>query len=421
MIEHDTEITKMFLQNTALIIDDGLYNQKGEEPERQILRIRNELEEIGMNFVAFYDIPNENNWDGLCNLSFAILDWNLTDHQLEELGTGIATAGALQADIQEQLISFIDYLINHTLMPVFIFTREAPDTVKLILQQNEKIKDAYNRNQIKVYSKDYISKKTIENVLEIWCRENPSIYVMKKLEGSLESARISLFQEMLQNSYNWPSVVVTSIERDGITEIDRDLTDFVMTSLLARTNTPHYESSILKHTKGKINDEEIIKLYSNSKFEGYDQQPTEARTGDVYVDAKGKQFWINITPECSLRDEKYIFLYGRATNNYEYDSRYGIIQKSTAHSIPMLLEHAVVEFVFKSYTVIEQEELNQIDFVSIHDKDKKERFTRKGRLLHPYITEIQERFGHYICRHGNIRHPDMILEKNKKKEKGTTS
>lgn len=414
MIEHDIEIAKMFLQRTALIIDDGLNSQNGVDPERQISRIRRELEETGMNLVIFDQIPDKNIWDGFCNISFAILDWNLIDHKLKQMDTASATVSTLQSDTQDQLMIFIDYLIKHFLMPVFIFTRESTESVKQTLQQNDKIKDAFSRNQVKVYHKDYISKKRIENVLEIWCRENPAVYVMKKMEGSLESARISLFQEMLQHSNNWPSVVVTAIERDGITEIDQELTDFVMTSMLARTSTPHYETSILKQAKGKIEDEEIIRLYSNSKFTSYNEQPATIYTGDIYANAKGDVFWLNITPECDLGKGKLLFIKGRATDEYRFSDEYGLIQKTISHCIPMLLDHAMIEFAFVSYeTRSNISTFDVIEFLS--NSGKPIPYSRKGRLLHPYITEIQERFGQYISRHGNIRHPDTILEKHQRK------
>lgn len=51
----------------------------------------------------------------------------------------------------------------------------------------------------------------------------------------------------------------------------------------------------------------------------------------------------------------------------------------------------------------------------LEDKDKKTiKYHRIGRLVHPYLTAIQEGFGHYISRHGMIRHPDEILSKYKK-------
>ena len=406
----------LFLQKPALIIDDGLFNGESE-----ILRIKDDFESEGACFLKYDSIPDEKCWKGLGSVSFAILDWNLYGIKKEELGlTGIG-GSPLTTINEEKIIQFISYMIKEYMTPIFVITQEDTSYVINRLSASDITEKAIQQGQITVYSKNYINKKRIKSVINKWCKNNPAIYVLKELDKSSDKAMTTLFRGMTSIDNRWPAVVYDTLKADSSMDVNREFFEFLIDSFVGRMDTPFFDEKIIGKVPRHLEDDEIIRLYSDAKIVSYDVQPTGPCTGDVYIDDSCKNIFINITAGCDLKRKAHIFLKGNKITEYPYDKKTGLIQKNNSQIIPLFLDKACVEFCFSSYFCIEFENSNYQEYTFDIGNGNQRLCKRYGKLIHPYITTIQERFAHHISRQGMIRHPDKVLRNNRKKKKRKTS
>lgn len=393
--------SELFFRKPALIIDDQL-----NDLESDITRIKQDFEKHGLSFVLFDNVPDEKYWDCLGQLSFAILDWQLNNPNSPDGVLPSFGVSTLEDENKEFFVSFVISLIDKYMIPVFILTQQNRQHVEDFFRMDNKTKEAFAKGQLVVFSKSDVSGDRIEILLSEWCQNNPSVYVLKTFERAIDDAKQNLFSTMNSLNTNWPTIVYDTLKRDQSEDIDNEFVEFIASSLIGRINQPEFDKAILDKKDDSVSSEELIKIYSNSKFVEYtDSQPNNAYSGDLYADELKENFYLNITPECDIRRGKYIFIKGNFTNDYKYDETNGIINKNISHYVPLLLDKKCVEFCFRKYRVIN----NKKNFDEISFESDKNPYKRVGRLLHPYITEIRERFGYFISRHGHIRHPDQVL------------
>ncbi len=409
------EILKLFSKRIALIVDDDV-SKEGTQAER----IKEQFEEGGMVFTTYKDIPSKNQWGGLSEISFALIDWNLKGIDLGELGISSPYGMSGLGDEEEnRVIEFIAELMSKYLVPVIIFTQENPEYVTGKLIQSDIVRNYVKQGQVIVHHKDELAKEKIEEILFNWCRNNPSVYALISISNSINVAKIGMFAQLGAFDKKWPAAIYKTLEADNPEDINQEFAEFMISSLVGRIDYPLYDKSIFDVTE-QFDEGELIKIYSDAKLYKYNIQPLTASTGDLYIyqepgkDDPPKEFYLNITAECDIRKGQYLFIKGNACDEIHYDAEYGLINRSTSNYIPMLCDNICVEFKFSTY---KRKRLNNVSEVCMGSNKDKKQYRRVGRLMHPYITEIQERFSSYISRHGIIRHPDYILAKLSPKQK----
>lgn len=404
-------IMQLFTNCTALIVDDQANKKK-----YKICRIREAFEKKGISFITFEDIPPEAQWNSFKNLAFLIIDWNLNSP------SGIALGNELIRQQQNSIMDFVEFVVERCFMPVFLFSQESTTPIKARFCERPKLKQALSRGQLVIRAKSGLKTQHVEKCIVDWCKNNPAAYTLKHIDCAIQNARNNLLQSL--NSYDpqWPLVVYQTLIADNSAGIDDEFTDFLLDALVGRVVPLTFDTEIMTQAMKQKNAAELIELYSNAKIVTFSEQQSMApHTGDVYVNEspgtpKGSAMYIiNITAGCDLRKEKMLFLKGNPVDIGEnnYDRTYGLLEKATSSLVPAFNGHACVEFKFSSYFSKRiREKYNEIQL------DNGSRYKRIGRLIHPYITSMQERYSHYICRHGIMRHPEeaiLISSKGKRR------
>lgn len=405
---NSTEVMKLFGNGTALIIDDQVHKKN-----TKIFKLKNELEEKGICFVCFDEIPSRKLWNSFANLSFLIIDWNLHP----QTDGGIVHGATLLREEQEEVIEFIAYALEHYLLPIFLFTQEHIRPVLARLSQHESIHEFIKKKQLIVKPKNTLSERVLEDYIGQWCMRNPAAYTLKTLDFAFQQARKDLLCSLNSYDSEWPIVVYQTLLTDNSAGIDDEFGDFLIDSLVGRLPSVCLDSTILTQSYKRKNRKQLINLYSSAKICAFSEmQPQGPHTGDIYRNKRegtsGKdEYLINITASCDLRKNKMIMLKGIPvkTDKVNYDTKYGLVDKHVSATVPSFDNHECVEFKFSDFYVIQITD-QKYDEVVVQNGSKNKKYIRIGKLIHPYITVIQERYSHYICRHGMIRHPEIIFK-----------
>lgn len=120
------EKLQSFLSSTALVIDDEIIDENST-----ISKIVLELESQGTLFVKRRELTDA--VESFSNISFIILDWDLTKkEEIESLPPGVSLGSTLLESKKEEIISFIKTVIKNYFIPVFIFSREDVEDIKKV-------------------------------------------------------------------------------------------------------------------------------------------------------------------------------------------------------------------------------------------------------------------------------------------------
>lgn len=404
------EILNLFKNSTALIIDDQIYDLR-----TRINKLKTDFEKKGISFVCYDNIPDNSLWASFDSLSFVIVDWSFNRKAID----GVELGPELIREQQQEVVQFIEFLINRYFMPIFIFSQEHISPIKDTLAHNSSIKTAMEKKQIVIKSKKKLSASTVEDIICEWCKYNPAVYTLKILDTSLQKARQNLLSTLNAYDNEWPLIVYQTLKKDESVEINEEFSEFLLNALIGRIPSILYDESIMGEKLKKKNRTELIELYSKAKVVSYDQgQPLGLHTGDIYeyIDnsTQAKYYIVNITARCDLRKKKMLLLKGRpiTLRDKDFDPNYGLIERKTSALVPSFLGNECVEFRYDSYFT--KKLVPSSTELLIGENQDKKKYIRVGKLVHPYITLLQEGYSHFICRHGMTRHPDEVFSIAKK-------
>lgn len=394
---------KKLMSGIAVVIDDAFdrtANGSGQDSQDGdlITQIVEHLErEWEIPFHQASKIPDEKTWGNLLQAaSFILLDWKLW---------GGNASQAEESGIDEN-IRFLkksrDYFV-----PVLILTNEAPeDVIDKLAPAEIYYPEAPERNFIFLQSK---SKMTETNgsfrfsEIECWIRKNASVYVLKTWEHAFYAAKKELFSSMYKRDPHWPRIFWKAYEDDGV-DASSSLTHLINDNLRGRMRSGDFETKILAMNGAEIDARVLRDLIRESSFLSKEKlADSEVRCGDIFRDGSGK-FLLNLRPDCdciprdgTLDEVELYCIRGKSISEKNVRRLYGKDQGHFQEAIWQSIIFAVleggksIEFNFRKIRIEEYGKL----------KNK-----RIGRLLHPYLTKIQQRYALYLQRQGLPRIPD---------------
>ena len=394
---------KDLLSGIAVVIDDRIDDGAGgDEDENQeddlIVEIVRRLEqEWNLPCCKRREMPPEGSWASLLQgASFILLDWKLWPSGAEEL----------EKDGIERNIRFIKRAKTY-LVPVFIFTNENPDDVKNALPGAIYRNESPEKNFVfiqakrKLLSDDSLDLGTVER----WMKGNASVYALKTWEQVFRAARKDLFASMYARNPDWPRVFWNAYEKDGV-DPSFSLTHLINDSLRGRMHTTAFEAEILADSHSEISRVPMADLRALIYEITFQSTNTEnqIRCGDLFKQPGGK-FLLNIRPDCdciprgvSGQDEVDLYcIEGKKMSESILRKRYhnGHYSERVDESIVFAaIESKSIRFKFNTLRV---EKFGNL----------KER--RIGRLLHPYLTRIQQRYALFLQRQGLPRIPEAAI------------
>ncbi len=389
---------KNLMSGIAVVIDDAYDNNPSAKKDDKIFKLVGDIEEAWeIPFYKTHKIPSEEVCDSfLLSASFVLLDWKLWLYD----GTELEKIGI------EDNIKFLkkarDYFV-----PVFIFTNESPQDVKNEIQSHDIYDDRHpGKNFIFIRTKRNLKKQTLLATIQKWVEQNASVYTLKAWEQKLYGAKRNLFSSMYEKSPDWPRVFWSSAKEDHI-DPSFSLFDIINNNLLAHMETGIFDEAVLDRKRLLVKKEDIKSVMEGARFIPKEKLPdNNVRAGDIFKE-EGNKYLINIRADCDCiprtgKDIDDIELYcveGKSMSKKaigkSYNKNFENFEEKVWQSIvPMICGGKVIEFDLRTNVI---EEYSKV-------KDR-----RVGRLIHPYITKVQQRYAFYFQRQGLPRIPKKAI------------
>lgn len=393
---------KDLLSGIAVVIDDRIDAvESGDEDENEgddlIVEIVRRLErDWNLPCHTVREMPLEGMWPSLLQAaSFVLLDWKLWPNG----------AADLEKNGIERNIQFIERAMDY-LVPVFIFTNEDPADVKARLPASIYDEEKADKSFVFIQRKNALlhgDALRFDDV-ERWVTGNASVYSLKVWSRAFDAARKELFGSMYARSADWPKVFWKAYEEDGV-DPGSSLTHLINDNLRGRMRTDSFESEVLAApVGGDVSREDLQALIAEVSLQSKEGMPDdEIRCGDLFRRPKGK-ILINIRPDCDCVprnteiDEVDLYcIEGQKISDSQLGQRVrqGQIVERIAEGVVFgAYQGRNVRFDFKKLSIEKFGELKQ---------------HRVGRLLHPYLTRLQQRYALFLQRQGLPRIPEGAI------------
>ena len=395
------EQLKNLMSGIAVVIDDKLDIPRDGDTGHDgnvdlITKIVERFEqEWNLPFYKAKEMPEEETWPNLLRAaSFVLLDWRLWPSgggELERLGIETNIRLLMQAK-------------NH-LVPVFIFSNENREDIVDKLPTNVYDNSLPARNFIFVQAKTaFLNDDSLNfEAINAWVEKNASVYTLKAWEQVFHAAKKDLFGSMYAINPDWPKVFWKSFYKDRV-DPGSSLANMIFENLRGRMRTSVFRKEVLGVEPKPVPKQDLRKLIGAASFRAQEALPwDEIRCGDLFKVADNK-FLVNIRPDCDCIPRKgkvgAVKLYcveGKNLNDIQVSKKYeqGHFHERVWESVAFsVYQQKTIGFDFRKFCVKEYSEL----------KDR-----RIGRLLHPYVTRIQQRYTSYLQRQGHPRIPEAAV------------
>lgn len=381
-----TDIIQLF-SGIGIVIDEAI-NAKGIQPNG-IQKIVQSIKEKNIPILAYEELPNDETLSKLHSISFIILDWNLSGVQ-----------PIPQATIDDN-IDFLQKLKEICFVPIFIFSDEDSHTIEVNL--SEKGMTAQN-SPIFIKKKDELNTaEKLFNEIEKWMKQTPSVYVMKEWEKATRKAKTTMMSDLSSIHPSWPSVLAESVQSDG-GDWGWELMNSLQRNLSYRIAVPQFDNTIIEIKKEGITKEEIRRVLECERFIPNTKLPDYPFAGDIYL-IDNYYYYVNIRPDCDIiREKKDLYLLkGTVIDETKINSNtdenivfnQGSFQEKVNNCIVAFVNGKILSFSLRKLTIKKWNEI----------KDN-----RQGRLLPPFITNIQQKYSAYIQRQGLPSIPNQAIE-----------
>ena len=389
------------MSGIAVVIDDAFRNTAADEDlgadRDSIFEIVERLEqEWNLPFYTAPRMPAAETWPNLLRAaSFVLLDWRLWPKgasQLEQAGV-------------DAHVRFLEQAKGY-FVPVFIFTNESPEDVRIRLPRAIYRAEAPEKSFVFIRRKaELLSGDALDfGAIEDWVRQNASVYALKTWEQAFHAAKSELFSSMYSRSPDWPRVFWKAYEDDGA-DPSSSLTHLINDSLRGRMRTSAFEGEILAAPPAGVAKDDLRALIGETSFCPTRTLPAEEiGCGDVFGLSGGK-FLLNLRPDCDCvprggMEADAVELYcveGKRMSDSDLRKQYqgGHFAERVWESVAFSMnEGRSVRFDFRRFHVKQFSEVKDL---------------RIGRLLHPYLTRIQQRYALYLQRQGLPRIPEKAV------------
>ena len=442
------------LKGIAVIIDDEI-----EIEDSIIYRIKNNIIDRNIPVATYREIPQIEVVESLSSAAFIILDWDfMSAERVADKSEGrLIPPAALGNQQSDELEELIKELLRKTFAPIFIFTGKAEDEVTARLDLFMLSGDG-NKKRIFVKDKnDVDTGEKLFNVIDGWIDGMPSVYVLKAWEKIFNVEKNAMFNQLYSASPDWVHTVWQMLQEDSV-DNQYEFGEFITRCLHNRTLhkysfSEEYLDSKKTDTSNDNNKarglQQIIETERYIKYEDANQ-PLQAYTGDLFKD--GKDYYLNIRAQCAISRPKKCGVYNPVLYciRGRKQSEGKIISEEISLNKDGLLK-------FDDKTLIDIKDIEEI----CNDQDKLEEFNKNfiqygkkmiyrngtilgrndkvilgcvadkkilefdmdieckyfndlkgkriGRVLAPYITQIQQKCSQHIIREGTMPLPQKLF------------
>ena len=389
---------KALMSGIAVVIDDAYENLGNAHSDADLIFgiVASIEEKLDIPFYKTGRLPEAGQEENILRAaSFILLDWKLWPSTIGE---------DLEKEGIKENLEFLQKAKEY-LVPVFIFTNESPeDVVDHLSKANlyEEESDGTGQNFIYIERKEDLGDPIAK--IKNWIESNASVYVLKEWDAEFNRAKRNLFGSMYNKSPNWPKILWKTYERDGI-EPGPQIAKLILDNLIGRMRLDIFDKELLDSedtSPGKDGNTDLKSLMSEANFVPQAMLGDEVRAGDIFKD--DEKYFLNIRPDCdciprggssSVGKIEIYCIEGASMEGADiekkYNTEFGIFSERVTESIVFSIDGGkTICFKFRKFSIKK--------FLDMKDK-------RIGRLVHPYITNIQQRYAFYLQRQGLPRIP----------------
>lgn len=376
------------LEGSVVFVDDD-YERGGHAKA-----FYDSLKAQGRPIAAYDDVPppeHLEHWDGL---ALAVLDWKLNDH---EAGLGEVTIpDAVKASTQAALIEFIMKLLGTYFCPVFIVSQEQSGTIEQALRDTAGFPAQAIGRRVQILEKD---DGDLLPRLEKLVDESPVLSTLRTWEQQYQTAKNSMFADLDEAGDDW-LIYLSEIAGDGGTDLGDELVDALNGNLRHRINPRAFNLESLQGkslaTDSAARRDVIHRRMVLAKDALHELTVMPGDFFEAWEDGPDKDaIWLNLTPACDTIPGRMkadairmYLLRGKPEDVKAHTSRElrdGRLLTPNSAWIDVLHDGKGYRFPFKTLEIV------TLDKIMHH---------RLGRLLPPYITDVQQRHAMYLLREG---------------------
>lgn len=385
-----TAIQGLF-SGVAVVIDD----QAHAKTDKHLDAIIETIQASGGLAIIRTELPKNSELANYSSVSFVMMDWDLSP-------PGVTLSSEARSQLFEANVEFIRELGAHRHTPVVIFTNETLTDVTEVLNAHDDMRAHLASGRLLLRDKAEVGDKVYE-VLNQWAQEIPSVLTLKTWEQQSVRALNELFIDLHDRSPHWPVMLWETYSEDGPAPAD-DLGKLITRLVASRMDqldldlSRFMEGIDAKHQEDPESYERTLKRV----LEG--ERVLEAKRLDANTSAPGDFFqmprattsiYVNIRPDCDAIKRKdrtsvpdLYLLKGQRIEQTKLDihAKYGqILDNDGQYTVYAMYNGDAYRFSFKDL------EIGKWDEIAPH---------RKGRLLPPFVTRLQQKYAAYLQRAG---------------------
>lgn len=293
---------------------------------------------------------------------------------------------------------------------------------------------------------DVASEEDLFTAISEWVKKMPSVYVLKEWEAVIRRAQNSMFNELYSYSPNWAKIIWDMLKADS-RDNQREFGDFVTKQLTNRIAGYTFDENTI-NTDDDVCIEELLSVVEGERYIRCSQPQLQAYTGDLFYEPTTDTYYLNIRAQCDLArtgDPALYLIKGKelsdediVTEDIKLTSDQILhLSAKTRYSLTELCEICQneeelikVNSLFRAYkndafftngNIIGKKSEIIIACVAgkkalkfrldIHQVKKYNQMKDKliGRILPPYITQIQQSCANHIVREGIMPTPEAIF------------
>ena len=379
----------------GVVIDDQLNSETDG-----IRNIVSQLENKGFPLVKYSQLPSETTIAQFGSVAFLLLDWNLISPSTGELVQGIHIGETLKASGIEANLDFIERFHNMCFSPIFIFTNEKTGTIRRQLKKR-KLFWGNEKDFILLMSKADLkaskeNETVVESVVSSWIKKTPVIHIIDEWNRGLFCAQNKMFNDFYDGSHAWPTLLWKAFKDDG-SDPRREMVSMVSKNLFSRFDICFDEKIIELEQATQPTIEEATSFLEKVITIPHASLELRHGSGDIFhrrvaSPQKGESFpyLLNISCDCDFArnpDSLVVFLPGKIVSRKKAVDSEGKIKRSLSKAyVYPFSKGKFVCFDFSEHIIMKLSKLKLSN--------------RVCRLTPPYLTDIRQRYAHWIQREG---------------------
>lgn len=394
----------------AIVVDDTY-----RSAECTMQPIIDQIEKRGLPLLGLTELPSVEQIRHWRRFSLIVLDWELGGQDASV--AGVAMPAELKASREREVAGFIAALVKELVCPLFVFSNEDVNMITGKIAEAMKWDRDRVQERIMVRSKTVMEKDLFAEV-GTWVERRSALYALQRWDVGYEEAKTQMFQDLADASPTWPKVLWRTAGKDSVNP-HGELVETLSRNLLHRMKPILFEERLFEMQDGDPKDTpEVLRkvIHRQAVVPGWSLRADTVMPGDLFGAGEGDagspsdaagEVWINVTPACDLvprqgeklDDVRLVVLVARRVEDPE-KFRKLLDNEMKFDPVHLQILHVLSETGAPYRVQFKEWRLTRWGDVASR---------RSGRLLEPYITQLQQKFALHFHRQGLPRLPDEFF------------